>query len=379
MLRHHPLSLPAGLARAPRPPSNPVPGPAAGGRAGGVARRGLVAVLACALHFAASAQSQGADPPSDAPRAADAGKPIPEELKRFNGAVVRVDARAVSGAPSADALGARRTGSGVVISERLVLTIGYLLLETENVEVVTSGGRRIPASVAGYDHATGFGLVRTVLPLDVRPLELGDSDKVAERQKVLTLGQGEPAATELYVISRKPFAGGWEYLLDRPIYTFPPVNNWSGAALITEDGKLVGIGSLIVNDAASDRRGVPGNLFVPVNLLKPILDDLLANGRRRGPVQPWLGMTTEMVRGHLMVVRVSHNGPAEGAGIDQGDIVMAVGGERVADQADFYRRLWKLGPAGTEVVLRVLKGGDVRDMKLRSVDRMDVLFKPSGI
>jgi serine protease Do len=260
-----------------------------------------------------------------------------------------------------------------------VLTIGYLLLEVESVEVTTASGRKVPGTVAGYDHTSGFGLVRTALPMDGKRIELGDSDRVAERQKVLTVGQGEDEATELLVLSRKPFAGSWEYLLERPIFTFPPVNNWSGAALIAEDGRLVGIGSLIVNDAAGDRQGVPGNLFVPVNLLKPILGDLLANGRRSSPVQPWLGLTTEVVRGHLMVVRVSKSGPADQAGVDPGDIIMGVGGEKVADQADFYRRLWKLGPAGTEVKLRVLKGGDVRELPVKSIDRMEVLAKPTGV
>jgi S1-C subfamily serine protease len=335
----------------------------------------IAALAVSALVLPARAPAQGAPAPAASPAPAGAT----EDLGRFRDSVVRIEARAVEGAPSAETLGRRRVGSGVVIGERTVLTIGYLLLETETVDVVTAGGRRIPAGVAGYDHATGFGLVRTALPIDGRPMELGDSDAVRERQKLLTLGHGEAEATELHVLSRKPFSGSWEYLLERPIYTFPPVNNWSGSALMTEDGKLVGIGSLVVNDAAAERRGVPGNLFVPVNLVKPILADLLAAGRRKGPAQPWLGLGTEPVRGHLMVVRVSRDGPAEGAGIGPGDIILAVDGEQVSDQADFYRRVWKLGPAGTEVPLKLLKGSAVRDVKVRSVDRMDVLSKPAGV
>jgi serine protease Do len=181
------------------------------------------------------------------------------------------------------------------------------------------------------------------------------------------------------VLSRKPFAASWEYLLERPIYTYPPVNNWSGSALVTADGKLVGIGSLIVDDAAQEHRGVPGNLFVPINLLKPILADLRATGHRHGPVQPWLGMATEVVRGRLTVVRVSRDGPADGAGIDPGDVVLAVDGEPVADRFAFYRRLWRQGPAGTEVTLRVLRGGTVREFRLRSIDRAQHLSKPTGV
>jgi S1-C subfamily serine protease len=252
-------------------------------------------------------------------------------------------------------------------------------LEADAVMVTTASGKRIPASVAGYDHASGFGLVRTAVALDGKPMPLGDSDKVNERQRVLTLGHGEPEATEIFVLSRKTFTAGWEYLIERPIFTFPPVNNWSGAALISEDGALVGVGSLIVNDAAANRSGVPGNLWVPVNLLKPIMADLLARGRRVEGVQPWLGMSTENVRGNLMVTRVTRNGPAENAGVSAGDIVVGVSGEKVAEQADFYRKLWKTGPAGANISLKLLRGGDMREVSVKSMDRSDFLRKATGI
>ena len=337
-----------------------------------------VACVAAPLGHAQSSSDGTLRGSSDAPPASG-GTGSADALKRFGQAIVRIDTRVAEDATSADALGARRVGSGVILEPRLVLTIGYLLMEAEQVDVTTASGRRVPGSVAGYDHATGFGLVRTALPMDGQPMELGDSDRVRERQKLLTQGHGESQATELLVISRKTFTGSWEYLLERPIYTFPPVNNWSGSALIDADGRLVGIGSLIVNDASTDRPGVPGNLFVPVNLLKPILRDLVEHGRRAAPVQPWIGLTTEQVRGNLMVVRVSREGPAESAGLVAGDIVVAVGGQKVSGQADFYRRLWQQGPAGTEVRLRVLREGELRELAVKSVDRMDALRKPRGI
>jgi len=317
------------------------------------------------------AQNRAMQPP--APRSAG-----PANAKMVS-AIVRIEAQAPRDAPSSSTLGRARVGTGVVIDARTVITIGYVVLETESVDVVTKSGRRIPASLAGYDHQTGFGLVRTAIPMDAAPLELGDSDLATERSRVLTLGQGESELTELMVLSRKSFAGSWEYLLDRPIFTFPPVNNWSGAALFTEDGKLIGIGSLVVNDAAGDRDGVPGNLYVPTNLLKPILEDLRARGRRSGGAQPWFGMNTEMVRGHLMVTRVQRDGPADRAGVAPGDIVLAVAGERVTDQTEFYRKLFATGPAGTEVKLRLLKSGDVREQSLRSIDRADFITQPRGI
>lgn len=336
------------------------------------AAAGIAALIGgSAFGVVGQARAQGA------PRRPSAGL---GDLTRFNASIVRLDARGSDGATSNQSLGAERTGTGILLDDRTVVTIGYVTLEAESVMVTTAGGKRIPGSVAGYDHTSGFGLVRTALPVDGKPMALGDSDTVREKQRVLCLGHGEPEATEVYVLSRKAFAAGWEYLLETPIFTFPPVNNWSGAALISvEDGSLIGVGSLIVNDAAATQRGVPGNLWVPVNLLKPILADLIAKGRRAGSINPWLGLTTESVRGNLMVVRVAPNGPAEAAGVSPGDIVLGVAGEKVADQAEFYRKVWKVGPAGSTIPLKLLKDGDVRDVPIKSIDRADHLKKATGI
>lgn len=327
----------------------------------------------------ALAQADADSTPGKPPVARRSGAKTMGELTRFNTSIVRIDTRIPEDATSAKGLGTSRVGTGIILDDKTILTIGYLTVEADSVMVTTASGKRIPASVAGYDHATGFGLVRALVPLDGTPMALGDSDRVTERQRVLTLGHGEPEATELLVVSRKVFTGGWEYLIERPIYTFPPVNNWSGAALISDEGKLVGVGSLIVDDAASAQRSVPGNLWVPVNLLKPIMAELLARGRRSDDIHPWLGITTETVRGFLMVVRVAPRGPADEAGVTPGDIVVGVAGEKVADQTEFYRKLWKSGPAGTPIPLRLFKNGDVREVTVKSIDRADFLRKATGI
>ncbi len=297
--------------------------------------------------------------------------------KQISAAVVRIETTAVSAAPSAQTLGQERMGSGVVIGPNEVLTIGYLILEAESVQVITSKGKRIPAVVAGYDHATGFGLIRTFLPINVEPIKLGDSDAVKREQKLLNLGQGEFEVTELQVISRKPFVGSWEYLLETPIMTGPPVNNWSGSALTTLNGELVGIGSLVLPDAG-DTRGEPGNLFVPVNILKPILADLLDKGYRNGPVQPWFGLTTEVIGERLVVVRVAANSPAANAGLKRGDVITKVANKAVANQAEFYRTAWAVGPAGSTVSLQAFSGEKLMDYKLIGVDRNKVMKRAEG-
>lgn len=290
-------------------------------------------------------------------------------------AVVRVQAKIQADARSAATLGLGRRGNGVLIREGLVLTIGYLVIEAEAIQVTGSDGRTVPATLAGYDHATGFGLLKLAGPLAGKPLPLGDSASLAESDPAIAAtANANPALVE--VVSRRVFTGNWEYMLDAAIYTSPPVGDWAGAALIGPKGELLGIGSLVVRDAASPGTQSPGNMFVPVDLLKPILEELIAKGRRSAPARPWLGINAEAVMGRLFVARVSPGGPAEQAGIKSGDIVLAVGAEEVASLADFYRKLWARGAAGLEVPLKVLQGTQVQEVAVRSIDRLEY-FRPA--
>ncbi len=287
-------------------------------------------------------------------------------------AVVAVQAKIQPNARSAATLGNQRRGSGAVVRDGLVLTIGYLVIEAESIQVTGADGRTVPATLAGYDHASGFALLRLVGPFAGKPLQLGDSAALAERDPAMVVtaaAREEP--TLVYVVSRRPFSGSWEYMLDSAIFTYPPVMDWSGAPLIGGKGELLGIGSLVVPDAGEPGTQSPGNMFVPVELLKPILADLIANGRRSGPARPWLGVNADEVRGRLFVSRVSPEGPAERAGLRAGDIVLAVGGEPVTTLAEFYRKVWGRGAAGSEVRLKVLQGAQLRDLTVRSIDRVD--------
>lgn len=286
-------------------------------------------------------------------------------------AVVRVKARILPNARSAETLGTQREGNGVLIRENYVLTIGYLVIEAEGIEVVSADGRAVPATLAGYDHASGFGVLRLVAPIDAKPIPLGDPKALAERDPVMVAAHGGREGISLaYVVSRRQFTGSWEYLLDSAIFTYPPVMNWSGAALIGPKGDLLGIGSLMVADAMSPGTQSPGNMFVPVDLVKPILNDLIDKGRA-GPVRPWLGLSTEEFRGRLFVSRLSPDGPAARAGLTRGDILVGVGSEEVSSLADFYRKVWARGDAGVDVPLRVLQGTQMREVNVRSIDRVE--------
>jgi len=304
-------------------------------------------------------------------------KPAQDKPEEILNAVVGVSAKIRPDARSAESLGTQRRGSGVLVREGYVLTIGYLVIEAEAIQVTGADGRTVPATLAGYDHASGFGLLKLVGPPPGKPLALGDSKTLAEREPAMVVtaaARDEPSL--VYVVSRRPFSGNWEYLLDSAIFTYPPVMDWSGAPLIGAGGELLGIGSLVVPDAGAPGTQSPGNMFVPVDLLKPILDDLIAGGRRTGPARPWLGVNADEFRGRLFVARVSPDGPAERAGLKSGDIVLAVGSDEVTTLAEFYQRIWGRGAAGAEVPLKVLQGTRVRDVTVRSIDRMDY-FRPA--
>lgn len=328
-----------------------------GVRPGTIVRLACALLAACALApLPAVAQTAPAPAPRQAPLTVDALS------------VVKVRSRAVSDARSSESLGARREGTGVVIDANgLVLTIGYLVLEAESVELSTADGRAFPATVVGYDHATGIGLLRALGQLPIKPVEFGESSGIGHREPVLIVGFDGVAPA--YVVSRRQFVGYWEYLLDEAIYTAPVTVNWQGAALLGRDGKLLGVGSLAVNDAVDAHSQVPGNMFVPIDLLKPMLAELAAKGRVSRQPRPWLGIHTQDVQGNVIVTRVSPGSPAAVAPLRPGDVIVGMGGLPVKGQAALYTRLWASGPAGVEVVLDVLRDARLQTVTVKSIDR----------
>ncbi len=293
--------------------------------------------------------------------------------QKFLSAVVKVTADIPPTARTAAALGTRREGSGIVIDDDgLVLTIGYLILESASVELLVEGKRRVPAKFIAYDHVTGLGLLRASAPLKVKPLPLGNSDALTKGDQVLAIGSGgRGSALGAYVVSRREFAGWWEYLLPNAIFTAPPHLEHSGAALIDGTGSLVGVGYLVVANAPADDIAMPGNMFVPIDILKPAMADLLTRGRSSGRARPWIGLYSQEIQGRLFVARVPVGGPAHAAGMRPGDLVLGVAGQPVRSLPDYYRKLWSLGPAGVEVPLLVVRGDAPAQLTIKSIDRYD--------
>ena len=294
-----------------------------------------------------------------------------QEAEQMLKAIVKVKSTIPSEARTAGVLGTTREGNGVLIdTEGHILTIGYLILEADSIEVMDQEGQKIPAKYIGYDHKTGFGLIRADKVPDITPMQLGQSSIIKAGDPALVIGHGGVDSVQgVRVVFRGEFTGYWEYLLDNAIYTTPPYANYGGAALIGRDGKLLGIGSIFTRQTIADLGAVPCNMFVPIDLLQPILGRLIATGSSGEPPQPWLGLRIDEVHGRLVVLRVTSGGPAEKAGIGSGDIILKVDQKAVRGLADFYRQVWSLGEAGVEVPLAVLQGIEIRDIVVRSGDR----------
>ena len=304
--------------------------------------------------------------------------PAPAEtasLEELISAVVKIKTHINPEGRTVEGLGRDREGTGILIdADGLILTIGYLMVEAYAAEIITNDGRTIPASIVGYDHETGFGLLRTIEPLKIKPFTFGRVADVKEKDVVVVAsGGGAGMVVPALVVSKREFVGNWEYLLDEAIYTSPPHPSWSGAALINREGKLIGVGSLIVGDAAGTKENNPGNVFVPIDRLAPILGDLLTEGRPAGPGRPWLGMNADDTHGRLMVGRVTPGGPADKAGVRRGDVIISVNGEATTSLPDFYRKVWAKGGAGALIGLDVRNSNTVQHFDIQSINRLDYL------
>jgi S1-C subfamily serine protease len=317
-------------------------------------------------------------PPLDAPPTQPQHDDLHFDLDHALKSVVGLQANVPDDAFTASILGTERSGSGVVIRETgLVLTIGYLITEAENVWLAAAGGRVIPAHALAYDQETGFGLVQSLGPLDLPALELGRMSEAKLGDPVVVAGGGKAPTTRALIVGKQEFAGYWEYLLDEAIFTSPAHPNWGGTALIGPGGDLLGIGSLQLQHSVEKGQTQNINMMVPIDLLKPVVDDLLKFGRRNAPPRPWLGLYATEVEDRLVIVGLADRGPAKKADLHTGDIVLTVAGKVVRDLAGFFRRVWSQGHAGVEVPMTIYRDGETLDVRIKSSERSRFLKGPS--
>jgi S1-C subfamily serine protease len=311
-------------------------------------------------------------PAANQPRAGD----YAFDLDHVLSSVVGLHSIVPNDAFSADNLGTERAGNGVVIDDGLVLTIGYLITEAEAVWLHLGDGRVVQGHALGVDAETGFGLVQALGRLDLDPVPLGSSAASELGDRVVLGGAGgRTRSVASHIAAKQEFAGYWEYLLNEALFTYPAHPNWGGAGLISNRGELIGIGSLQL-EREREGKSEHVNMVVPIDLLKPALDDLRKFGRVNKPARPWLGMYTAEIENKIVVVGISAKGPASRAELKAGDVILAVKGEKIISHTQFYRKLWSLGSAGVDVPLTVYHDGVTFDVVLASIDRTKLLKGP---
>jgi S1-C subfamily serine protease len=301
------------------------------------------------------------------------------DLEAAYRSVVLLHSEIPEDAYTASILGSERLGYGVVIQSEgrpLILTIGYLITEAESIWLTAHDGKVVAGHPLAYDQATGFGLVMPLGALNVPPIERGSSSSLGIGDNVVVVGHGGAThSLTARLIARREFAGYWEYLLDEALFTAPPHPQWGGTALLDAHGRLVGIGSLFVQEAIEEET-FDANMFVPIDLLEPILEDMVRIGRPAHAPRPWLGVYTAEQSDHIIVAGLTRDGPAHRAGVKLGDVITEVAGRRVFTLPDFFRGVWRLGSAGTSVPLTLERGSESLRVDVHSGSRDDFLKKP---
>jgi len=320
--------------------------------------------------------------PSD-PELEGREQPNPEEyafdLEASLASVVSLRSQVPEDALTASVLGTERAGHGVIIADDgLVVTIGYLITEAESLWITTNAGVTVPGHVVGYDQETGFALVQALQPMGSPSMALGDSSALQVTDELITAGHGGlDHAIKTIVIAKREFAGYWEYVLDEALFTAPPHPNWGGAALISEGGELLGIGSLLVQQIGEGGEQSGANMIIPIDLLKPILDELRMYGKRSSAPRPWLGFLVQEVSHHLVVSGIYDDCPADIAGLQVGDVIREVEGEPVSGLAELFRRIWRTGDAGVDIALTIMRHRESMSVTVRSTDRDSCLKSAS--
>jgi serine protease Do len=340
---------------------------------------GLALLAACCCGCAGVV---GAKPEASNPPAASAIEAQARALSQANAATIGLRVKAVEDARSSQTLGPVRQGSGVVIgNDGLVLTIGYLILEADQVELLLDGDRSVPARVVAYDQATGFGLVQSLVPLKLAPVPLGDASRLSGDDPLMIASGGDDGDVSMArMVARRPFSGNWEYHIDEALFTSPPRTDHSGAGLFNARGELVGIGSLLVADTmGAQYPHLPGNMFVPIDLLKPILAELRTEGERHMSRRPWMGVNCDEQDGQVRIIRVSQDSPAEVAGLQPGDRIVRIDGAEVSGLEALWKQLWRTDVAEREITLEIRRGNEAQTLKVQAVDRMKTLRHPQGI
>ena len=263
----------------------------------------------------------------------------------------------------------RSLGSGVIMSaDGHIMTNNHVIADADAIQVALNDGRQANATVVGSDPATDLAVLKIDLP-DLSPIEAADSDAISVGDVVLAIGNPYGFG---HSVSQGIVSGLGRFGLQLSAYedyiqtdaSSHPGN--SGGALIDTRGRLVGINTLIYTANGDDGElpsGIGINLATPSNLATFVLDDLVRYG---SVIRGWLGVSVELVQGRsadgrlqqfLRVTGVAPQGPAARAGIQVGDVIMALDGEVARDGRIAMHRIARLRP-GERLAVQLRRGDE---------------------
>ena len=289
-----------------------------------------------------------------------------ELVKHLLPSVVHIHAVVARDHPSTQILGNDRLGSGVVVdASGLILTVNYVVMGAQSIEVAFIKGRRTRAELVAQDFEVGLALLK-VKRQGLPAVALGNDDALEPGSSVIALastGTQERRVAGGLVISVGEFEAYWEYLLDRSIVASAPNPGFGGGGLFTLTGALVGVLSLNLNEIARS------SLAIPADYYRKHEHELLRYGRVVSrPRRAWLGVFAHPVEEGVIVAGVVPDGPGDRGGLQEGDLIVSLNAEEVASRRDLYLRLWRHEP-GASLILEVMRDSKVRRVEVRGGDR----------
>jgi len=278
---------------------------------------------------------------------------------------VGLRAKIAAAHPSAQILGTERMGSGTLIDPSgIVLTVNYIALGAESIEVTLLDETRLNGHVIAQDFFTGLAAIK--IPGDNYPAaRWAGAEGLQTGQEIFIVasaGGSQRRVNSGAISSLDPFDAFWEFQLQRGILTTAMNPGLGGGGLFINRGELVGVVSLDLNDVGRYTLAIPAEHFFTHR------EELLRYGRRvsRTP-RAWVGFYCYMLREHVIIAGVLPGTPGERAGLRAGDLVLSVDGVPIGVRSDLYQRLWEHKP-GEVIRLQVFRDNAAVEVAVQGAD-----------
>jgi S1-C subfamily serine protease len=296
-----------------------------------------------------------------------------ELVRHLTECVVNIQTTVARDHRSVPILGTERMGSGVVVDPAgLILTVNYVVMGGQTVQVSFLRGRRVRAEIVAQDFEIGLALLRikrqglTAATLRVE----GELERGEPVVAVASTGAQERRVAGGLVTYLGEFEAHWEYLLERGIVSNAANPGFGGGGLFTLTARLAGIVSLNLNEL------IRNSLSIPVEHYREHERELLRYGRVVSrPRRAWLGVFAHVVEEGIVVAAVVPEGPGDRGGLREGDLIVSLNAEKLESRRDLYVSLWRHGP-GEPLTFEVMRDSSLRRVLVTSGDRAEFFRQP---